>query len=474
MAKRIGKCINYATCELAYRNSDIETEKNFVCPECGQPLREVAGRAVESEKTSLWALIFKGSLLGLLLLAGGGTFVVIKLYDGDVKKAFFAVKSILQPEQPEQPQQPQQPPTPPPPPTLPNRSSDEIEARLKAGDKAFAASRLEDALREFVAAEALDPGNPKALAGRARAQEAINKLAIDTLLKKASEARVTNRLPDAQSAYKQVLDLDPNNKVASAGLADLERAIKLEAFRKTALEARASGAKEAERSAWNELLRIEADNTEAKSALALLDKKAPQLLDFGLDDPSNKLITAWQNAGFPKGSYGPRVTAVKTASPAYLAGLRLDDMILEINGRPVRNVDEAIRIEGTLGNVRSVILNVLVPPNTREVLVSAPAGQSIELFAGIDVSDVAKSDEKEFGISRKSGAVVLKVDPDSPSYLAGLRRGDLISHIDGSSVYNADRAIELSQRLQRAKATSAKLTIIAFPHSRSIKVEAQP
>ncbi len=67
---RIGKCINYATCSLAYQNADISTENEFVCPECGQPLREAAapaGRSAPTGKT--WIMAGIGAGLVVLIIA---------------------------------------------------------------------------------------------------------------------------------------------------------------------------------------------------------------------------------------------------------------------------------------------------------------------------------------------------------------------------------------------------------------------
>ena len=74
MPHRIGKCTNYASCKLAYQNADIETENEFVCPECGQPLREVAA-AVAPSASPKKALLFGGIGAGVLILGTGAFFI---------------------------------------------------------------------------------------------------------------------------------------------------------------------------------------------------------------------------------------------------------------------------------------------------------------------------------------------------------------------------------------------------------------
>lgn len=68
MANRIGKCTNYASCTLAYKKSQIETDDQFVCPECGEPLQEEAenpdGRKAPN-KTILFTVA--GVLLAIII-----------------------------------------------------------------------------------------------------------------------------------------------------------------------------------------------------------------------------------------------------------------------------------------------------------------------------------------------------------------------------------------------------------------------
>jgi outer membrane protein OmpA-like peptidoglycan-associated protein len=65
--KRAGKCTNYSSCKLAYRNEQINVvTKEFRCPECGSPLEPV-GRKTDS---SLTTLLVVGVGVVLLLAIG--------------------------------------------------------------------------------------------------------------------------------------------------------------------------------------------------------------------------------------------------------------------------------------------------------------------------------------------------------------------------------------------------------------------
>lgn len=69
---------------------------------------------------------------------------------------------------------------------------------------------------------------------------------------------------------------------------------------------------------------------------------------------------------------------------------------------------------------------------------------------GVTVSDITPLARSEFGIPRGiQGAVVTNVERGSPSDLADLARGDVITSIERRPVRNANDAIELSERVQK-------------------------
>jgi serine protease Do len=50
------------------------------------------------------------------------------------------------------------------------------------------------------------------------------------------------------------------------------------------------------------------------------------------------------------------------------------------------------------------------------------------------------------------GAVIMEVEPDSTSYTAGLRQGDVIQEINRKPVANADEAVEASKHIKDKQA----------------------
>jgi outer membrane protein OmpA-like peptidoglycan-associated protein len=67
MRQRVGKCTNFSSCKLAYRNEQITTvTKDFRCPECGLPLEPVSPK-----KQTPYLLYTSAGVGAVLLLAIG-------------------------------------------------------------------------------------------------------------------------------------------------------------------------------------------------------------------------------------------------------------------------------------------------------------------------------------------------------------------------------------------------------------------
>jgi serine protease Do len=65
--------------------------------------------------------------------------------------------------------------------------------------------------------------------------------------------------------------------------------------------------------------------------------------------------------------------------------------------------------------------------------------------------DITPQLRTEFNIPRNiDGALITGVDPESPSFEAGLRPGQVILEIDRQAVANADDAVRLGRRAREA------------------------
>lgn len=78
-------------------------------------------------------------------------------------------------------------------------------------------------------------------------------------------------------------------------------------------------------------------------------------------------------------------------------------------------------------------------------------------FLGVAVRDVTSALTERYGLRTNVGAVIVRVEPDSPAARAGLQEGDVITAVNGVAVTNAPQAVEAIGRL--APNTAVQLTI---------------
>jgi serine protease Do len=159
---------------------------------------------------------------------------------------------------------------------------------------------------------------------------------------------------------------------------------------------------------------------------------------------------------------GVVVREVFEGSPAAKAGLKAGDVITDINHKPVKEGRVLQTIVAGLPLKQSVPVAVIRDgqPKTLQVNVDeqpdefgtasrpvkrAPQGDkesvNLEKF-GLEVGDLTPEKAEELGYKTSKGAVILRVDPESPAAAAGLRKGTLIVKVDKKPVASAAAARE--------------------------------
>ena len=72
-----------------------------------------------------------------------------------------------------------------------------------------------------------------------------------------------------------------------------------------------------------------------------------------------------------------------------------------------------------------------------------------ETLKGVTVGDISSQVRRQLGLPRDlQGALVTDIDPDSASYEAGLREGDVILEINRKRVTDAEEAVDLSEQVE--------------------------
>ncbi len=173
--------------------------------------------------------------------------------------------------------------------------------------------------------------------------------------------------------------------------------------------------------------------------------------------PSDVRPEAMRALGVRTGLSGAaRTVHVALDSPAARAGLRPDDLIMQIDDVPVRGADDLMRVVGLLGPGADAMLHVWRPDRRREFqlpvrLAKWPVEDDTQIVAtqrrfaawrGLDVDyptarrRYLTSDLME---TYHRAVLVIAVADSSAAHAAGLRPGDLITTINHVSVETPDQ-----------------------------------
>jgi len=140
---------------------------------------------------------------------------------------------------------------------------------------------------------------------------------------------------------------------------------------------------------------------------------------------------------------GAEVTSVEAGSPADKAGIQVEDVIVEIDGKKVsgeldlRQIVEAIppgkRVKAVIvRDKKRLTLDVTI--GEREQTVALAPGEA-KPGLGFNVVDLTPTLAEKYNLSAKlKGVVVTEVDPGSGAERAGLQPGDLITKANGKPV----------------------------------------
>jgi serine protease Do len=196
---------------------------------------------------------------------------------------------------------------------------------------------------------------------------------------------------------------------------------------------------------------------------------------FNLPEPVGALVEDFPRT--PDGREGPSV--------AREAGIKIGDVITEFNGKKIAD-DRHLRLivsqtppdtESTIkvlrdGKEKVFKLKLAELPteiagnDTKEPGKTPNDNESLE---GVTVDDLDASARSQFRIPRTiEGAIVTDVDPDSKSYEAGLRPGDVIMEINHKPVRDAKTAVTLSENV---KGPDTLLRVYSRGNTRFLTVE---
>jgi serine protease Do len=162
----------------------------------------------------------------------------------------------------------------------------------------------------------------------------------------------------------------------------------------------------------------------------LIQKVTPEIAEsLGMDRPRGALVANVSKDG-----------------PAEKAGVKVGDVIIEFDGKEVKDsgelpiivartaIDKKARMK-VLRDKKEVSLTVAVGElKDEEVVASAPEKGEL----GLTVQKVTPQIAETLGLEKTDGVVVTAVEPGSASDEAGIRRGDVILQVDQKSIRSVD------------------------------------
>lgn len=161
-----------------------------------------------------------------------------------------------------------------------------------------------------------------------------------------------------------------------------------------------------------------------------------------------------------KDQKGALIGDVVPKGPADKSGLKSGDVVLEFNGKPVRDSRQLkLQVAGVkpgervpvkvLRNGATKHIDVAVaelPGSEKIARASSSPTDDAEALKGVAVGDLDTQTRRQFNIpSNVQGAVVTDVDGNSAAREAGLKPGDVILEINRHPVKGAEDAVKLTE-----------------------------
>lgn len=173
---------------------------------------------------------------------------------------------------------------------------------------------------------------------------------------------------------------------------------------------------------------------------------------------------------------GVRVERVIPGSPADKGGLQEGDVILSLDGekvagpRDVRDIVQGMDEERTLQvqvERDGKPLTLQITPEKRE---GFHLNFGNRMYLGLNLQELDPDLASYFQATPGSGVLVTRVESDSPAAKAGVRSGDVITHINGEKVSQPSDIVSKMENVQEGD--SLEMTVLR--HGAEKKLTAKP
>ncbi len=164
---------------------------------------------------------------------------------------------------------------------------------------------------------------------------------------------------------------------------------------------------------------------------------------------------------------GALISQVYSGSPAEQVGLKVGDVVIEVDGVKITNSQDVVRevLKKKVGQkVNFVVLregkrtpiSVTTAQMPEKVGERGPAKPAREWF-GLRVSEVTPDIAKQLGLKKTEGVVITGVEPNSIAQGAGLKTGDIILEVNRQKILNEN---DYRSVLEKAKPDQGVLFLI--------------
>jgi serine protease Do len=205
-------------------------------------------------------------------------------------------------------------------------------------------------------------------------------------------------------------------------------------------------------------------SSQARSVMESLmkfGKVARGFLGIGMDEVNEPLAKSLSL----KNNNGIIVTEVQPGSAAAKGGVKIEDVIVELDGKTIESIPSfrnkvASMSPGTKVELKIVRdgkesnLSVTLGDRTGDMVVSTkqnvePEKKAPDVLDGVQVSDITDEQRRQLRIDETvKGAIVTNVGQNTPSAEADLKPGDIILSINGKEVKNAEDAVQISEAVK--------------------------
>ncbi len=184
---------------------------------------------------------------------------------------------------------------------------------------------------------------------------------------------------------------------------------------------------------------------------------------IGLQDITSDLMKFFNL----KEKEGALISQVYAGSPAEKAGLKVGDVVAEVDGAKIKNSQDVVRevLKKKVGQkVNFVVLregkrieiSVTTAQMPEKMGQRGPAKPAREWF-GLRVSNVTPEIAKQLSLAKTEGVVIVGVQPNSTAQAAGLKSGDIILEVNHQKIFNEN---DYRTAMEKAKPEQGVLLLI--------------